>query len=97
VKARGCANLAIAVSAAIWALLFLRAANHYSYVATFGYPGATGVWDFWVYLPLGMAIGLLLCALVFNLAFRSAGASLVLAVAALLAVPPYLVMTSGGV
>jgi hypothetical protein len=46
-------------------------------------------------MPLGMALGLLLCALVFNLALRSAGAFL--AVAALLAVPPYLILTSGGV
>jgi hypothetical protein len=89
-----------ALSVIIWSLLFFRAASHYSYVATFGYPDATGAWDFWVYLPLGIALGLLLSALVFNLALRSAGALIslsVLALMALMAVLPYLVMTSGGI
>jgi hypothetical protein len=84
----------------IWSLLFFRAVGHYSYVATFWYPDATGVWDFWVYLPLGIALGLLLSALVFNFVLRSADAFMFLAVVAfmtLMAVLPYLVMTGGGV
>ena len=79
-SARGCANLVTALSVTIWSLLFFSAVHHYSYVATFGYPGITGAWDFWVYLPLGIALGLLLSALVFNFVLRSAGASKFLAV-----------------
>lgn len=96
-KLVGCANLAAGLSVIIWALLFFRAASHYSYVATFGYPDATGTWDFWVYLPMGMALGLLLSALLFNFLLRSAESLVVLSALALLGVVPYLIMTGGGV
>ena len=96
--ALGCANCAAALSGVIWSLLFIRAANHYAYVATFGYPDATGVWDFWVYLPLGISLGSLLIALAVNFFIRSATALLIIfSVTALAAILPYLVMTSGGV
>ena len=96
-KVSGCANVATAVSIIIWAWLFVRAAGHYAEVAKYGYPDATGRWDFWVYLPLGITLGLLLSALVFNLVLRSAEVLVVLSALALMGVLPYLVMTSGGV
>ena len=94
----GCANSIAAVSGVIWFLLFLRAADHYREVAKYGYPGITGAWDFWVYLPLGLTIGTLLLVLAATFLFRWAAALLIaFSVIALAAVLPYLLWTSGGV
>ena len=96
--APGCANVLAALSGLIWALLFIRAASHYADVAKYGYPDLTGAWDFWVYLPLGLAMGSLFIALAVNILFRSGAVLLIIfSVAALAAVLPYLVMTGGGV
>ena len=94
----GCANSLAAVSGIVWAVLFIRAASHYSDVAEYGYPDATEACDFWVYLPLALAIGSLLIALVVNCLIRSwASLQIVFSFISLAGVLPYLVMTSGGV
>jgi hypothetical protein len=98
VNARGCANLIAILAVPIWSLLFLRAASHYRHVATFGYPDATGQWDFWVYLPLGMSLGLLLGAVLVNTVAKPFASLLCgLSLASLPLVLWYLLMTSGGV
>jgi hypothetical protein len=98
VNVRGCANLIAILAMPVWWLLFLRAASHYRHVATFGYPGATGEWDFWVYMPLGMTVGLLLCAVLVNTVAKPFAWHLgVLALGSLPVVLWYLLMTSGGV
>jgi hypothetical protein len=98
VNARGCSNLIAMLAVPIWSLLFLRAASHYRHVATFGYPDATGEWDFWVYMPLGMTVGLLLCAVLINTVAKPvAWLSGALSLASLPLVLWYLVMTGGGV
>lgn len=97
-NARGCANLIAMLAVPVWSLLFLRAASHYRQIATFGYPDATGEWDFWVYLPLGMAVGLLLCAVLVNTVAKPFAWLLsALSLGSLLVVFWYLLMTSGGV
>ena len=93
----GCANLLAPLLAIIWGWLFYAAARHYGTVAKLGYPDITGAWDLWVYLPLGMALGLVLGILFFNFVLRSAAALIVLSSVALLALPFYVMMMSGGV
>lgn len=93
----GCANVAAAMAMLLWATLFFRAADHYAKVAAYGYPEMTGAWDTWVWLPLGIAVGLLVAILVFNFVLRSAPALLVLTALAWFMVLPYLIATSGGV
>jgi hypothetical protein len=94
----GCANVLAALSGALWTMLFFRAANHYSDVAKYGYPDFTGAWDFWVYLPLVLAIGSFVLALVVNFLMRSwAPVQIAFSFMALVGVFPYLVMTGGGV
>jgi hypothetical protein len=94
----GCANLAAIVAVPAWSLVFLRAAGHYREVAKFGYPGVTGEWDFWVYMPLGMAVGLLLCAVLGNTVAKSfAQVSGIVSIASVPLVLWSLAMTSGGV
>src|SRR5688572_13003129 len=65
----GCANVLATVSGVVWSMLFIRAADHYRHVATFGYPEISGAWDLWVYLPLGLTVGSLLIALAVNFRF----------------------------
>jgi ABC-type branched-subunit amino acid transport system permease subunit len=93
----GCANVLTPLLAIIWGSLFYAVASHYSTIAKLGYPDMTGAWDFWVYLPLGMALALVLGILVFNFVLRSAAALVALSSVALLALLPYVVMMGGGV
>jgi len=93
----GCANVLAPLLAIVWGWLFYAVASHYSIVAKLGYPDMTGAWDFWVYLPLGLALGLVLGILVFNFVLRSAAALIVLSSVALLALPFYVLMMGGGV
>ncbi len=93
-RRHGYANLFVALPILLWAYLFIDAVRHYRHVATFGY---SGEWDIWVYLPAGIAIGLILCAVFLTFVVRSGVVIFCLAMAALLGVLPYLIMTRGGV
>jgi len=78
----------------LWAYLFLTMATHYASLPSFGYPGT---WDFWVYFPLFVTLGLLVAAVVFNFVVRRADALTLIAGAAMVALLPYGMMIGGGV
>lgn len=94
----GCGNMVALFAVPIWTLIFIRTALHYRHISTLGYPDMTGQWDFWVYLPLAIAIILASGAALSNtIAKRFAGVGAGLAVASLPVVLWYLFVTSGGI
>ena len=88
------ADVFAALPTVLWAYLFQMMATHYAALASLGY---SGTWDFWVYCPLGVTLGLLLAAAVFNFIVRRADALALVSGAALFALLPYSMMIGGGV
>lgn len=88
------ADVFAALPTVLWASLFRMMTNHYAALPSFGY---SGTWDFWVYVPLLVTLGLLLAAVVFNFLVRRADALTLVSGAALFALLPYGMMIGGGV
>ena len=93
-KALIAADVFAALPTVIWMLVFRGMSAHYASMPAYGYSGA---WDFWVYFPLGMVLGLLAAFVTFNFIKRSPGALAWIGGAAMLPVLPFGMMVGGGV
>ena len=87
-KALVAANAFAALPLYIWCSAFSFEAK--------GYPSPTA-WDFWVYFPLVMALGLLAAMAAFTFVTRKPSAIAVIAGASLFASLPFIAMAGGGV
>ena len=88
------ADAFVALPTAIWLYLFIVMSAHCAALPAYGHSGA---WDFWVYFPLGMVLGLIAAIVAFNFIKPRPGVLAVIAGAALLSILPYGMMISGGV
>jgi len=88
------ADLFAALPTLIWLCLFKAASDHYGALPAYGYSGA---WDFWVYFPLVLSLGLLIAMSIFTFIVRRPGVLALIAGVALLPILPYVAMIGGGV
>lgn len=93
-KALVAADTFATFTAFLWLYLFRMVAAHYDAQPAYGRSGA---WDFWVYLPLGLGLSVLIAIGFFTFVKRRPKTVALVGTAALFLMLPYGMMLSGGV